>query len=242
MVQNRPDRQRRHPSLGFWPLHIGLPTALLTAALAAGYAGGAVKQIVLDSQTSIQESVTGAMTVTAGVIVAIVLARSARQLDWPLKIWLLLFIGAMIFFAGEDLNWGQHYFGWTPSDYFLENNREQESNLHNMWPLLFNRLPRAVVEIWLVVACILVPLGWRLPVRLTQRFVPEVLWPDRRLAFCAALVLVVKGLRQFSSKMPTPDNWLLAMRHSEVEELLIACCLVLYALMLRERLSRPNTE
>lgn len=228
--------------LGFRLLHIGLPTMLLSVALWAGYAGGAVKEIVLDSQTSIQESVTGLMTVGAAAAVALVLARWGRISDWKLKLWLMLFIAAMIFFAGEDLNWGQHYVGWTSSDYFLENNREQESNLHNMWPLLFNRLPRALVETWLVVACILVPLGWRLPVRLTESFVPQVLWPDRRLVFVAVLVFAVKGLRHYSSGMPNPDNWLIAMRQSEVEELLIACCLLLYALMLRERLASQARE
>jgi hypothetical protein len=90
------------------------------------------------------------------------------------------------------------------------------------------------------VACILVPLGWRFPVRLTQSFVPNVLWPDRRLAFGAALVFVIKGIRHYSSALPAPDNWLLAMRHSEVEELILACCLLLYALMLRERLAKPE--
>ncbi|WP_072391810.1 hypothetical protein [Hyphomicrobium sp. CS1GBMeth3] len=228
------ERQDRSPA--FWLLHIGLPAALLTAALAAGYAGGAVKQIVLDSNTSIQETVTGALTVAAALIVAFALARPAQPLDWKLKVWLALFVAAMIFFAGEDLNWGQYYFDRTPSDYFLENNREQESNLHNMWPLLFNRLPRAIIELWLVIACILVPLGWRFPVRLTQSFVPDVLWPDRRLVFAAVLVVVTRMIRQTSSLVTNPDNWLLLMRHSEVEELMIACCLFLYALMLRERL------
>ncbi|WP_439541991.1 hypothetical protein [Hyphomicrobium sp.] len=229
--------EHQHPrSSGFWLLHIGLPILLLSAALMAGYAGGTVKELVLDSNTGIQESVTGAMTVAAGAIVAIALARWAKTLDWTLTLWLLVFIAAMVFFAGEDLNWGQHYIGWTPSDYFLKYNREQETNLHNMWPLLFNRLPRAVVEIWLAVACILVPFGWRFPVRLTQSFVPDVLWPDRRLALVATLVFVVKGIRHYSSTITATDNWLLATRHSELEELLIACCLLLYALMLRERL------
>lgn len=239
MVKDSPELGLRHSTFGFWLLHIGLPVFLLSAALMAGYAGGAVKQIVLDSQTSIQESVTGAMTFGAAAIVAFALVRSAGPLDWTLKAWLLLFVAAMIFFVGEDLNWGQHYFGRTPSDFFLENNREQESNLHNMWPLLFNRLPRAAMEIWLAVACILVPLGWRLPVRLTQGFVPEVLWPDRRLVFVAVSVFLVKGLRHLTSIIPSSDTWLMAMRHSEVEELMIACCLLLYALMLRERLARP---
>ena len=222
-------------SFGFWLLHIGLPAGLLAAALWAGYAGGDIKRIVLDSYTGVRESLTGLGVIAAGVIVAVILARSARPLDRQLKTWLVLFVAAMIFFAGEDLNWGQHYFGWTAPDYFLEHNREEETNIHNMWPLLFNRLPRAIVNTWLIVACILVPLGWRLPVRLTQGFVPAVLWPDRRLVFGALLVFAIKGLRHLSSGAGS-DNWLIAIRHSELEELIIAAVLLLYALMLRERL------
>lgn len=233
-------RGRHDRSLAFWALHIGLPAVLLTAALAAGYVGGAVKQALLDSNTSIQETVTGALVIAAGASAAYALARPARPLDWKLKAWLVLFVAAMIFFAGEDLNWGQYYLDRTPSDFFLENNREQESNLHNMWPLLFNRLPRAIIEIWLVIACILVPFGWRLPPRLTQSFVPAVLWPDARIAFAATLVVVVRMLRQASSWVANPDYWLFAMRHSEVEELMIACCLLFYALMLRERLASKD--
>lgn len=228
----------RDRPIGFWLLHIGLPTVLLAASLTAGYLGGEVARMVLNPQTGIQETVTGLITFASAAIVAVVLARTAGALDWPLKIWLALFIAAMVFFAGEDLNWGQHYFGWTPSDYFLEHNRENETNLHNMWPLLFNRLPRALVTTWLVVACLLVPLGGQFLVRLLRGFVPEVLWPDRRLMFPAGLVFVFKGLRHLSSQSGDA-NWLLTIRHSEVEELLIACVLLFYALMLRERLKTP---
>ena len=65
---------------------------------------------------------------------------------------------------------------------------------------------------------------------------PAALWPDRRLVFGAALVFFPMGLRKLGSLLPSGDNWLLAIRHSEVEELLMASCLLLYALMLRERL------
>jgi hypothetical protein len=229
--------QRPARSPAFWFLQFVMPILLLSAALVAGYLGGAVKEIVLDSHTSIQETVTGIFTLSAAVVAASLLLRSDTSgiVDWKLKTWLVLFVAAMIFFAGEDLNWGQHYFGWTSSDYFLENNREKESNLHNMWPLLFNRLPRAILQAWLIVACILVPLGWRMPVRMAKPVVPESLWPDRRLIFIAALIFILKGARIASSSTLTADNWFMAMRHSEVEELLIAWCLLLYALMLRER-------
>lgn len=214
--------------------------ALLAAALAADYAGGAVKEIVLNPYTGIAETLVGVGILSAAVIVAFILARATVALDWTLKVWLALFVVAMIFFAGEDLNWGQHYLGVTPPEFFLEHNREEETNIHNMWPLLFNRLPRAIVNAWLIVACILVPLGLRFPVHLLRNIVPPVLWPDRRLLFPASMVFAIKGLRHLGSGVSTEQSWLLGVRHSELEELMIMCVLVLYALMLRERLvTRP---
>lgn len=231
-------RTWRDRPFGFWFLHIGIPVLLLTGALGADYAGGTVKEVVLNPYTGVAETVVGIGILSAAVIVAVVLVRATVQVDWTLKAWLVVFIVGMIFFAGEDLNWGQHYLGVTPPDYFLEHNREEETNIHNMWPLLFNRLPRAIVNAWLIVACILVPLGWTLPVRLTQSFVPAVLWPDRRLLFPASMVFAIKGLRHLGSGVSSEQNWLLGLRHSELEEIMIMCVLVLYALMLRERLAK----
>lgn len=228
-------RYWRDRSFGFWFLHIGVPVALLAAALAADYAGGAVKEFVLNPYTGAAETLVGIGIISSAVIVAFILARATVEVDWKLKTWLVLFILAMIFFAGEDLNWGQHYFGWTPPDYFLEHNREEETNIHNMWPLLFNRLPRGIVNAWLIVACILVPLGWRWPVSVLRNVVPPVLWPDRRLMFPASMVFAIKGLRHVSSNI-SEQNWLLGVRHSELEELMIMCVLIFYALMLWERL------
>lgn len=243
MAQTRSEvRHWRDRSSGFWLLHIGVPVLLLAGAFAANAAGGAVKEIVLNPYTGVAETLTGIGIISAAVIVAFILARSTAELDWKLKSWLVLFIVAMIFFAGEDLNWGQHYIGWTPPDYFLEHNREEETNIHNMWPLLFNRLPRAVVNVWLLLACIVVPLGWRLPVRLTRSIAPAVLWPDRRLMFPASMVFAIKGLRHLTSGQSYEGHWLLGIRHSELEEMMIMCVLVFYALMLRERLVKPQSS
>lgn len=41
---------------------------------------------------------------------------------------------ALLFFfaAGEEISWGQRIFGWESSEYFVENNHQAETNLHNM--------------------------------------------------------------------------------------------------------------
>lgn len=41
---------------------------------------------------------------------------------------------ALMFFlaAGEEISWGQRIFGWESSEFFQENNKQYETNLHNL--------------------------------------------------------------------------------------------------------------
>ncbi len=44
----------------------------------------------------------------------------------------LIIIAAFFFVAGEELSWGQRIFGLETTEYFKENNDQQELNLHNL--------------------------------------------------------------------------------------------------------------
>lgn len=43
-----------------------------------------------------------------------------------------LIILLMVFGAGEEISWGQRIFGVETGEFFLENNRQNETNLHNL--------------------------------------------------------------------------------------------------------------
>lgn len=213
-----------------------VPLLITLAVIGIGYVGGELKYLMLDSQVSVEESLGGAFGFASVAMVFVALRQPSVKNDRLLKIWLILYIVCMTYYVGEDLNWGQHYFGWTAPDYFMKYNREHETNLHNMSPLLFNRVPRELMHAWLVVACILVPLGWTLPKRVTKGFVPEVLWPDRRIAFGATLALLWKVVPVlWRAPFETAD----AIRYSEAEELMFAYCTLLYGHMLLSRLRQP---
>lgn len=48
------------------------------------------------------------------------------------------FLALILFWmAMEEISWGQRIFGWETSDYFLENNMQGETNLHNLNTQLF---------------------------------------------------------------------------------------------------------
>ena len=66
-----------------------------------------------------------------------------------IKIFLLLKIIALIYFLGEELSWGQHFFKWNSPMLFLELNNQKETNLHNI-SNLFDQLPRTLVMLWCV--------------------------------------------------------------------------------------------
>ncbi|MGX0876621.1 hypothetical protein ACSSV4_001298 [Roseovarius sp. MBR-154] len=75
-------------------------------------------------------------TVACLLATALVLMRSAmflRRKNRPgaalaYGVYALLFV----FAAGEEISWGQRLFGWEPGDFFLEENAQQETNLHNL--------------------------------------------------------------------------------------------------------------
>lgn len=46
---------------------------------------------------------------------------------------LTAFYGLLFFVAaGEEISWGQRIFGWQTNDFFLQNNKQHETNLHNL--------------------------------------------------------------------------------------------------------------
>lgn len=71
--------------------------------------------------------------------------------------WVLLWTFAMIYFAGEEMSWGQWYFHWESPEWFIENNRQEETNLHNTSSWFGNR-PRRLVMALIFVTGFFIPL------------------------------------------------------------------------------------
>lgn len=62
-----------------------------------------------------------------------------------------------LYIAGEEMSWGQHFFHWNTPAYWDEVNRQHETNLHNTYPI-FEKWPRAIVELGIFIGGILLPL------------------------------------------------------------------------------------
>ena len=78
------------------------------------------------------------------------------------KVGTLGFALIFLFGAGEEVSWGQRIFNWESSDYFVQNNAQQETNLHNMVvgetkinKLIFSKILVIVLAIYLIILPIL---------------------------------------------------------------------------------------
>lgn len=78
------------------------------------------------------------------------------------KIGTFGFVLIFLFGAGEEVSWGQRIFNWESSEYFVQNNAQQETNLHNMMvgetkinKLIFTQILISVLVIYLLILPIL---------------------------------------------------------------------------------------
>ncbi len=95
-------------------------------------------------------------------IAAGVLALNAKSLSGQGKkrlAWLTVLYAVMYFAAaGEEISWGQRIFNWTSGEFFVENNYQGETNLHNLMvgdthlaKLVFGHLLSICILVYLVV-------------------------------------------------------------------------------------------
>lgn len=94
-----------------------------------------------------------------------------------------------LFVGGEEISWGQRLFGFRPPDVFLEQNFQQESNLHNLLKNVFDSR-------WQVT---LIAAGYGLiaPALARQRWLPKALAPDIELTPWPAAVVALEVLYPF---------------------------------------------
>ena len=160
----------------------------------------------------------------AGIVAGLAGLRSLRRLPatW-LRVWLVLNLIGLIYFAGEEISWGQHLFGWGTPELFKELNVQDETNFHNMSRWL-GRQPRNLIELWTVVGGIIVPLWLRM--RLGPRSAAYWFWPTTACTAAAVMAQAVYlpsrigELGDFETPAP--------LGCSEVQEFFIAAVLALY--------------
>ena len=70
---------------------------------------------------------------------------------------MIIFLIGLVYFAGEEISWGQHWFNWETNNFFKNFNDQSETNFHNMssW---FDQKPRFLLIIFVILGGIILPL------------------------------------------------------------------------------------
>ena len=105
-----------------------------------------------------------------------------------ISLFLIIKIFALIYYLGEEISWGQHFFKWGTSEWFKIHNNQDETNLHNI-SNLFDQLPRTLVMIW---CTLVVPLTLFLINRIKiNKDILKILCPDRKLLIISIILIAI---------------------------------------------------
>ena len=215
------------------------PPLVLVSALVLQAVDRELFLTAMESEQGVVENGTALLLVPAAVFGVLALRlRRALPARW-LGPWLLLLVAASIYIAGEEVNWGQHWFGWATPDWLAAVNDQNEANLHNTstW---FDQKPRALFLIWVVVAGLLLPLARRLK---RWSFDPGTdwrawFWPTRIVVPTAILGAFIRLPEWLGENLDRLREPLLVIRFTEYQEYFFALFLALYLASFYIRLRR----
>ena len=102
------------------------------------------------------------------------------------NIFLILKITALIFYLGEEVSWGQHFFNWETSEWFIINNNQKETNFHNTSNLL-DQFPRTIVLIWCSLSIFIIILFNKF--NLINETIFILVYPSRKLLIISTILI-----------------------------------------------------
>ena len=215
-------------------LWLWFPPLLLIVVLAVRIIDPGFYARWIDGELGLIELATPVVATIAAVFGArlflVVRSTGATQL----RIWAALLTVACIYLAGEELSWGQHLFGWSTPESIGALNDQQETNLHNMssW---FDQKPRLLLELWVLVGGIIVPLRGSLvtPPLVPARW-PTWFWPTLECLPTAVLAIAVR-LPERIKDIAGLEQLPLEIRYSEPQEYYFALFLLIYLAALEHR-------
>ena len=152
-----------------------------------------------------------AESATAVILFAISIVTSIRLFKlWNYKkgLWkfgMIVLILVFIFGAGEEISWGQRIFNVESSEYFLENNAQGETNLHNMVvngkkvnKIVFSQILTLVLVIYLLIMPFLYRKKQWVRNFINQFSVPVATWSQ---------VIAFLSLTAIIAIMPSSRKW-----------------------------------
>lgn len=171
------------------------------------------------------------------ILLGILLFASQKKFPTPhIAIWFLLHGLGALYFAGEEISWGQHFFGWATPEAVDALNDQGETNLHNMSSWL-DQKPRLLLVFWAVIGGFILPLLHRLNYIAIGDREDWRYWiiPPAACMPAAIIVMLVRLPEEifyaFDQVVPFPFD----VRSSEVQELYLGLFLSFYLISVYRR-------
>lgn len=170
-------------------------------------------------------------------VLSLVVAR--RQQRAGEKIIALLYLGlclAMFFMIGEELSWGQRIFGWGTANELAAINKQDETNLHNIYGVgsTFKWVQMLVGAYGAILP--LVVLWWSPPVRL-QKLASAVVPHYTLILYFLPLFL----WRLYRNLLEPPKAfYFVVAEYNEVMELILSIGLFLFVVFQLRRIKRET--
>lgn len=161
-------------------------------------------------------------------------ALPTRWLGW----WMGLVGLGSLYYAGEEISWGQQIFQWETPEFLAERNRQNETNLHNLIGAgVFEVLPRNLLEQWILWGGVMLPLAdrWRGIIR-SPRSWSYWFWPTWCCLPTALLAILIRVPDRVDRLTGKQLAMLRDLRLSEPQEYYFALFLMMYLLSVWARL------
>ena len=196
----------------------------------------------IDGELGLIELATPVLAIAGGVIGARVLLRWRRLPTFRVRVWMVLVTLGCIYFAGEELSWGQHLFGWGTPAYIEAVNDQEETNLHNIssW---FDQKPRLLLELWVLVGGVFFPIYCWLRQGFPHDHRAEAywFWPGVECLPSAVLAILVRLPERIKTLFEI-EQLPLELRFSEPQEYYFALFLLLYLASVLRRMGVAQNE
>ena len=168
-------------------------------------------------------------------IISTVLFLKSNKTNFKLlSVWMGIFLLGAVYYAGEELSWGQHFIGWNTPEQWTEINDQQETNLHNTNGL-FDQVPRTLLSLAAIIGGVLIPLH-----RKRTHHVPDqnslVDWVfPTMVCLPAALLTVLVSWQKVYETVGSSIPVALDIKSGETKECMLALFMMMYALSIYYR-------
>lgn len=183
----------------------------------------------IESESGIIENATAILLLPAVYFSLVAGVRFFRRHGPVYLLWFFGFAAMCFGFAGEEISWGQHWIGWQSPEFFVENNRQGETNFHNV-NIHFGRVVKSLLTLAIIIGGLIMPLRRRK--RVAQGSQNSSFWdivtPTMVCVPAAVFVFGVRLVERFKTWFDL-DWAILAVNLKESQELYIAIFLLVYA-------------